>query len=410
MNTSTERQAPHIERFEFPEVEGVVVGSLDGSATMPTAGQLEALHRAAWDEGYAAGEIAGYAAGAARAQGDMERRAAALDAVLGEPGAPLAQLDHELVESVAELALLIARHLVRREPWSRRARWSGSRETLRHLPVATRGTTIHLNPEDVELVRTALALGDDPVHWRLEPILVTRGGCAIETETSRIDASVESRLAAIASRMFGGERESTVGAIEMGDDGMPARAPGAAARNATAQWVAGLQPYFRRLAEPPPVVVEGKLSRMVGLTLEAVGCQAAIGDRCQVYSPGGSAIDAEVVGFAGERLFLMPTGMPRGLAPNARVIPIGGSGDVAVGDLRGVSSMAPVDRSMRSARCAWKGASRCTPNRSIPCAGCPSRSRWMSAYAPSTRCSVWVAANASGCSHPAASARAYCSA
>ncbi len=98
------------------------------------------------------------------------------------------------------------------------------------------------------------------------------------------------------------------------------------------QWVAGLQDYFARLAEPPPVQVEGKLSRMVGLTLEAVGCQAAIGDRCRVANPGGRDVDTEVVGFAGDRLFLMPTGTPRGLAPNARVLPMGGAGDVAVGE------------------------------------------------------------------------------
>lgn len=103
-------------------------------------------------------------------------------------------------------------------------------------------------------------------------------------------------------------------------------------RNSSAQWRAGLQTYSDRLAEPLPLVVEGKLSRMVGLTLEAVGCQAAIGDRCSVLNPGGNDVDAEVVGFAGERLFLMPTGTPRGLAPNARVIPMGGAGDVAVGE------------------------------------------------------------------------------
>ena len=79
-------------------------------------------------------------------------------------------------------------------------------------------------------------------------------------------------------------------------------------------------------------VVEGKLTRMVGLTLEAVGCQAAIGDRCRVHSRGAEPIEAEVVGFAGDRLFLMPTGVPHGLAPSARVVPIGRSGDVAVGD------------------------------------------------------------------------------
>ena len=71
---------------------------------------------------------------------------------------------------------------------------------------------------------------------------------------------------------------------------------------------------------------------MIGLTLEAIGCQAAIGDRCRVLNPGGTDIDAEVVGFSGDRLFLMPTGTPRGLAPNARVIPIGGAGDIAVGE------------------------------------------------------------------------------
>ncbi|MEX2482277.1 MAG: flagellar protein export ATPase FliI [Gammaproteobacteria bacterium] len=103
-------------------------------------------------------------------------------------------------------------------------------------------------------------------------------------------------------------------------------------RNSSAQWVAGMQVYFNRLAEPPSVVVEGKLSRMVGLTLEAVGCQAAIGERCRVFTAGGSDVDAEVVGFSGDRLFLMPTGTPRGLAPNARVMPMGGTGDVAVGE------------------------------------------------------------------------------
>ena len=73
---------------------------------------------------------------------------------------------------------------------------------------------------------------------------------------------------------------------------------------------------------------------MIGLTLEAIGCQAAIGDRCRVLNPGGTDIDAEVVGFSGDRLFLMPTGTPRGLAPNARMIPIGGAGDIAVGEAR----------------------------------------------------------------------------
>jgi len=70
-----------------------------------------------------------------------------------------------------------------------------------------------------------------------------------------------------------------------------------------------------------PPVVEGKLTRMVGMTLEATGCQAPIGARCLVQNPDGSEIEAEVVGFAGDKLYLMPTSDMRGIVPNARVIP-----------------------------------------------------------------------------------------
>jgi flagellum-specific ATP synthase len=59
------------------------------------------------------------------------------------------------------------------------------------------------------------------------------------------------------------------------------------------------------------------------LTLEAEGCRAAIGSLCQVETKTGKTIGAEVVGFAGARLFLMPTGDTHGLEPGCRVIPLG---------------------------------------------------------------------------------------
>jgi flagellum-specific ATP synthase len=80
---------------------------------------------------------------------------------------------------------------------------------------------------------------------------------------------------------------------------------------------------------PPPV--EGSLTRMVGLALEAVGCRASIGDTCDVLTNEGDRIESEVVGFAGDRLFLMPTGDPHGLGPGARVVPRESSGLVPVG-------------------------------------------------------------------------------
>ncbi len=82
---------------------------------------------------------------------------------------------------------------------------------------------------------------------------------------------------------------------------------------------------------PPPLVVHGRLTRMVGLTLEADGCRAAVGDRCRISNTANPSVEAEVVGFSGDSLFLMPTDEPHGLSPNARVTPLGKSGDVGVG-------------------------------------------------------------------------------
>lgn len=97
-----------------------------------------------------------------------------------------------------------------------------------------------------------------------------------------------------------------------------------------AYWRERLAGYQARL-RPPPLVVEGKLTRMVGLTLEAAGCQEAVGGRCVVASAAGASIEAEVVGFAGDRLFLMPTGELRGLMPGARVVPTHRVCEAAVG-------------------------------------------------------------------------------
>jgi flagellum-specific ATP synthase len=71
---------------------------------------------------------------------------------------------------------------------------------------------------------------------------------------------------------------------------------------------------------------------MVGLTLEAVGFHAPIGSRCEIHALGSLPVEAEVVGFSGETLYLMPTSNIRGLVPNARVTPIRSYSQVPVGE------------------------------------------------------------------------------
>ena len=77
--------------------------------------------------------------------------------------------------------------------------------------------------------------------------------------------------------------------------------------------------------------VEGSLRRVVGLTLEAEGCEAALGARCLVDTADGATLDTEVVGFADERLLLMPVGDMHGVLPNARVRPCAQKGGLPVG-------------------------------------------------------------------------------
>lgn len=200
-----------VRRFKLPLVEGMVVtdsGSVS-NAGLPTVRSLEALHKEAYDEGFALGRSRGIEQGEAKIKQQTER----LGQLMETLAEPFRVLDDEVVRSVADLAILVARHLVRRElkvdPGEIVA---VVRDTMQHLPVAVRNPRIRMHPEDIEIVESALAIGEESRSWRLQPDpLVTRGGCIVETDSSRVDASVEARLAAIVSKMFGGEREGDRG-------------------------------------------------------------------------------------------------------------------------------------------------------------------------------------------------------
>lgn len=73
--------------------------------------------------------------------------------------------------------------------------------------------------------------------------------------------------------------------------------------------------------KPQPIAVAGRLVRVVGLTLEAVGVRAHVGSQCLVETAHGDLI-AEVVGFAREITYLMPEQSLRGVLPGARVMPV----------------------------------------------------------------------------------------
>jgi flagellum-specific ATP synthase len=73
-------------------------------------------------------------------------------------------------------------------------------------------------------------------------------------------------------------------------------------------------------ASSEPFEVRGRLTRAAGLVMEAVGLRLPVGAQVRVIQGDGLKLDAEVVGFSGERLFLMPTTEPQGLRPGAMVV------------------------------------------------------------------------------------------
>jgi flagellum-specific ATP synthase len=87
------------------------------------------------------------------------------------------------------------------------------------------------------------------------------------------------------------------------------------------KYLGDLQAYA---GAPQPLEAEGTLVRVTGLVLEAAGIRVPVGSVCEVHSPqtnGEPPVLAEVVGFNGDRAFLMPTGEIHGLASGARVVP-----------------------------------------------------------------------------------------
>ena len=142
------------------------------------------------------------------------------------------------------------------------------------------------------------------------------------------------------------------------------------------------------------LIREGVLRRAVGLTLEAVGCEAPLGASCKVEVVDGGWVDAEVVGFAGERTYLMPSAELHGLLPNARVVP----------SARGAAwkwAKACWAASSTATACRWTARGRSAPKATSAWPACRSTrwrvnrspSRWTWACARSTRCCRSAAAS-----------------
>lgn len=88
------------------------------------------------------------------------------------------------------------------------------------------------------------------------------------------------------------------------------------------RWQAYLRDCSEVLAISSPMQISGRVTRVAGLVMEAVGLKLAVGSACTIPLHNGARVEAEVVGFDNDRLFLMPQHDVEGIIPGTRVFPV----------------------------------------------------------------------------------------
>lgn len=199
-------QVTGVEAWNAPNIEGAASGRRPR-----TVRELQEAEEAVWQ---AVREEA-RAEGLAAARAELNQRNAQLDrefqrvaAMLDLLARPLARMDNDVETQLAELAIAIARQIVRRELRIDPTQVIAAvRETVALLPASARDVRVILHPEDAALVRQRLAAPHESVAWTLvEDPMLARGDCRVATDTAQVDARVENRLAAAIAAVLGDDR------------------------------------------------------------------------------------------------------------------------------------------------------------------------------------------------------------
>lgn len=184
----------------------------NGTQQMPTAAQLEKLQKQAHDEGFEQGrqegQSYGHNEGLEEGREKVREMLGTLDGLLEKLDQPFEDLDDQVESEIVSLVISMVRQLVRREIRMDPKHVVGVvREALAILPVNSRNIRVILHPEDADLVREAYTMGDIDQKWQIvEDPVVQRGGCRVTTDTSQVDATLESRLNALIAPLLAGER------------------------------------------------------------------------------------------------------------------------------------------------------------------------------------------------------------
>jgi flagellar assembly protein FliH len=194
--------SPELRRWEVPVLDAPPPPALEPEADEPlpqppSLEEIEAIQRAAHEEGFAAG----HAEGLAQAQAEMRLLQARLEGILDAFSKPLSELEGEVERALSELAARIAGTLVRHayvvQP-ELLARLT--HEAIDSLGEKPRQVEVRLHPEDLEAIAPLLP---DSAGVRIhgDPALA-RGDLRVHAEDVRLDARLATRLEQILPRLL----------------------------------------------------------------------------------------------------------------------------------------------------------------------------------------------------------------
>jgi flagellar assembly protein FliH len=197
-----ERRAAELAAAEA-EAARLAESSPTAMASMITEEELEAIREAARQQGYAEGHEEGLATGHASGHEDGlgvgRAEAAAELAHLQELstafGHAVTAADEAIAADVLELALHLAKNMVRTAFEVRpELILPVVREAVDYLPTLQQPALLVLNPEDALIVKGSIGQELEKTGWRIvEDGSVARGGCRIDTASNQIDAQIASR-------------------------------------------------------------------------------------------------------------------------------------------------------------------------------------------------------------------------
>ncbi|MBQ5942892.1 flagellar assembly protein FliH [Massilia sp. AB1] len=174
---------------------------------LPSVEEIEAMREAARQEGYlqglqegreqgyAEGRAQGYADGAEAGQTESAAELEQMRSIAATFGDAVAAADETIAADVLELALRLARGMVR-TAFDVRPELIVPivREAIGYLPVLQQPALLSLHPEDALIVRQGMADELTKGGWRIiEDATIARGGCKVETASNQIDAQAQAR-------------------------------------------------------------------------------------------------------------------------------------------------------------------------------------------------------------------------